>query len=581
VVVFRLLVLTCALFISNTPQSYSDDSTNDESISLEKEPELTPDSVLSELSLDQKIGQVFFLGFKGQSYSADVRASLLAIRPGGIVVFKKNIKSAEQISTFNHSAQVDFIETNSVPIFIAIDQEGGIVTRIKSKPPLPSALALGQTNNRDVVGRMGFYTGTLMRALGFNMNLAPVLDVANPNRPTFIGTRSFSGDSEVVGRMAYAFAQGLQMAGIVSTLKHYPGHGGPAADSHKQIPIMHDDLKSLLSMHLKPFTYLTANLDTPAIMVAHVMYPKIDSEPATYSKILVDDILRKKLGFQGLVITDDIDMAGAKKFKDPGEQAIRAIEAGVDMIMVAWHKSSQERAFKALKAAVKSGRIKEERINASVRRILDIKLKYGMFNKPPTPSMKTINTIFSDPSFKRAAAQVLTANIERSFQTIKVDRPLNSDQKVKIFALSPKFYQSFKNHAPEGCCKFVKLDGSTLLRHLKASPAALNFIYISGAKSLKLSNSIPPTYSKKVILVNTGVPGALIKPQNFMGVVNIYSPDAGAGETLSKFLFTPVDNPDLRVPAAEEDEKPGEDSASISKNSIKIGTQNGRADQSN
>lgn len=549
---------------------------------METEPALTPESVLSELSLDQKIGQLFFLGFRGQKYSSDVREALQSIRPGGIVVFRKNIKSAEQISLFNHAAQTDFIESNGVPLFIAIDQEGGVVTRIKSRPPLPSALALGQTNSRDIVGRIGFYTGTLMRALGFNMNLAPVLDVADPNKPSFIGTRSFSGEAETVGRMAFAFAQGLQMAGVVSTLKHYPGHGGPAADSHKEVPVMHDDMKTLLSTHLKPFTYLTSNLETPAIMVAHVLYPKIDREPATYSKVLVEDVLRKKLGFGGLAITDDIDMEGAKKIKDPGEQAIRAIEAGVDMIMVAWHNTSQKRAFNALKAAVKSGRIKIARIDASVKRILDVKLRYGLFNKPPTPSMKTINMIFADPSFKRAADQVMTTNIERSFQNIKIGRPLDDVFKVNIFAQSPKFYQSFVQHAQDGCCRYLKLNEKTLAR-LNARSRDLNIVYISGAKSLGLANAIPAKAARRVLLVNTGIPGSINRPERYLGVVNIFSPNAAAGEFVAKFLYSADEqSPDLRGPASNDDSEDGaEDSASVSKNLLKIGNQNGSATRTN
>ncbi|HEX4926110.1 MAG TPA: beta-N-acetylhexosaminidase [Bdellovibrionales bacterium] len=579
--VFRLLVLAFSLSVFACPHAYSDDSTNDEGEVSETEPALTPDSVLAELTLDQKIGQLFFLGFKGQKYTSDVREALQAVRPGGVVVFRKNIKSAEQISMLNHSAQTDFIDNNGVPLFIAIDQEGGVVTRIKSKPPLPSALALGQTNSRDIVGRMGFYTGTLMRALGFNMNLAPVLDVADPNKPSFIGTRSFSGDPETVGKMAFAFAQGLQMAGVVSTLKHYPGHGGPAADSHKEVPVMHDDMKTLLSTHLKPFTYLNSNLETPAIMVAHVLYPKIDREPATYSKVLVEEVLRKKLGFDGLAITDDIDMEGAKKIKDPGEQAIRAIEAGVDMIMVAWHKTSQQKAFNAVKAAVKSGRIKVARIDASVKRILDVKLRYGLFNKPPTPSMKTINMIFADPSFKRAADQVMATNIERSFQNIRVERPLDDGFKVNIFAQSPKFYQSFVQYAQDGCCRYVRFNEKTIAR-INGRSTDLNVIYISGAKSLNLANAIPAKYAKRVLLVNTGIPGSIKQPDRFLGVVNIYSPNAAAGELVAKYLYSAEEQePELRDPASNEGDEAPEDSASVSKNLLKLGNSNGQSARTN
>ncbi|MEQ1876978.1 MAG: beta-N-acetylhexosaminidase [Bdellovibrionia bacterium] len=572
-VVFRLLVLALSLTFTASLPLYAATSTNDEAELGEKSDELTPDSILGELTLDQKIGQMFFFGFKGQEYNFKAKSALKTVRPGGLVVFRKNISSAEQISNFNHAAQTDFIEKNTVPVFIAIDQEGGNVTRIKSKPPLPSALALGQTNNRDIVGRMGFYTGTLMKALGFNMNLAPVLDISNPERPSFIGTRSFSGDPETVSRMAYAFAQGLQMAGIVPTLKHYPGHGGPAADSHKEIPVSTEDLNSLMASHIKPFSFLTSKLEVPAIMVAHVVYPNIDREPATYSRILIDDVLRKRLKYDGLVITDDIDMAGAKKFKDPGEQAIRAVEAGVDMIMVAWHNSSQTRAFFALKAAVNSGRVKPERIDASVRRILDVKLRYGLFNKPPTPSMKTINTIFSDPSFKRAADRVMAANIERSFQTIQVERPYPPTQKINIFGQTPRFFDAFVNGSTSNCCQYTKLDTlENLTDKIKAYPDRLNLVYVAGMKTLSIAARVPNSLAKKLVLVNTAVPGAIHAPQRYLGVINIYSPNPNSGEAIAKYLYSEP-APEMREPASDDEDdgaaERGQDSASLTKNLTK------------
>lgn len=554
-VLFRLLVVALSCVFLTSHELYAEDSTNDEEISADDRREMTPEAILSDLSLDQKIGQMFFFGFTGRKYDFDAKSAIKVVRPGGIVVFRKNIASAEQVSNFNHAAQTDFIENNTVPVFIAIDQEGGSVTRINSKPPLPSALALGQTNNRDIVGKMGFYTGTLMKALGFNMNLAPVLDISNPNTPSFIGTRSFSGDSEAVSKMAYAFAQGLQMAGVVPTLKHYPGHGGPAADSHKEIPISNESLNSLLASHIKPFSFLTSNLEVPAIMVAHVMYPQIDREPATYSKVLIDDVLRRRLKYDGLVITDDIDMAGAKKFKDAGEQAVRAIEAGVDMIMVAWHNSSQTRAFNAVRAAVKSGRIKADRIDASVKRILDVKLRYGLFNKPPTPSMKTINTIFADPNFKRAAERVMAANIEKSFQGISIERPYPPTQKINIFGQTPKFFEAFVNGSTSNCCQYTRLEtAEAISEKVRAFPNRLNLVYVAGSKSMKIVSALPAPLAKKIVVINTGVPGAIRAPKRYLGIINIYSPNVNAGEAIAKFLYSD-DAPEMREPASANEEE--------------------------
>jgi beta-N-acetylhexosaminidase len=572
VALFRLLVLAilCSPLIG--PEFCSATSTNGEVDS--KQEALSPEYLLKQMTLDQKIGQLFLLGFKGQRYDGEMRSVLRTIRPGGILVFRRNIKSAEQVAKMNQSTQLDFLDNNLVPVFIAIDQEGGLVTRIKSRPPLPSALALGQTNSRDIVGRMGFYTGSLMRSLGFNMNLAPVIDVADPNQPSFIGTRAFSGDPEAVGRMAYAFAQGLEMAGVVATLKHYPGHGGKTADSHKQIPIMKDDLNTLLSSSLKPFSYLTSNLDVPAIMVAHVMYPNIDNSPATYSKVLVDEVLRKKLGYNGLIVTDDIEMAGAKNIKDPGEQAVRAVQAGVDMIMVAWHKGAQLKAFNSLKRAVIQKKIPLARIESSVLRILGIKLKYGLFHRPAAPSLKTINTVFSDPSFRKAVDQVMLSNVERSFQNVIMDRPFPEDRQIGVFSLSEKFYDSFRESAKACQCKhFVFSTSEKLRRDIEGLGDGLALVYISGRKTLSLVNSLPRQLASKVLVINTSIPGAISRPDHFVGVVNIYSPHAAAGQFIAKHMFSEAD-PEIRGPAST-DEIPDEsvteqDSDHVSKNLSRI-----------
>ena len=304
-----------------------------------------------------KIGQLLLIGFTGQTTEQGLARTIKDLKPGGLLLFSRNISTASQLVRLNKEMRAQSIIASQLPPLIAIDQEGGSVSRIKTSPPQPSALAIGKTNSVEISEKMGFYSGRVLRAFGINMNLAPVLDVADPQKPSFLGTRAFASTPEQVGEMSLNYARGLERAGIISTLKHFPGHGNEAIDPHFKIPTIEDDFKTLSETRLKPFKYLIDAFTPPAIMVAHLAVPNVDpnASAATYSSVLINNLLRKRWNYNGLVMTDDMDMQAAKqrpssKAKHLG-QATQAILAGADLIMVAWNRKTQYRAFKDLKTS--------------------------------------------------------------------------------------------------------------------------------------------------------------------------------------------------------------------------------------
>lgn len=330
------------------------------------------------MSLEEKVGQLFLIGFQGQDLSQGLEKTIEEIKPGGILVFKKNIKSPDAIAELNRKAQLASFKSSRTPLFVAIDQEGGRVTRIQTQPGQPSPQAIGITKDQTLAQDLALEIGTILRSLGFNMNLAPVLDVSPEGKKTFIGTRSFGGNVEVVSALSSAFSKGLMNANVMPTAKHFPGTGAVENDPHLSVVKKSMDRESLLNHHVKPYRSFAKLSTNTAIMISHVVYPEIDNSglPATFSKSIMQDLLRRDLGFQGLIVTDDLLMAGAKVYKTSGESAEAAFNAGADLLMFAWSRKEQKVAHAYLIEAVKTGKITEERLNESVFRIMQAKSAY-------------------------------------------------------------------------------------------------------------------------------------------------------------------------------------------------------------
>ncbi len=345
------------------------------------------EALIDRMSVEEKVGQLLLFGVGGKEVGPVAKAHITKRFVGGVVLYARNIKDPTQVASLTVGLQKVAQETpNAIPLFIAIDQEGGIVTRLeKGATVLPGNLALGATRSKMLAEKAGELTAIELAAVGINLNLAPVMDInTNPRNPV-IGVRSYGESHDLVSQLGTAYIRGLQRNGVLATAKHFPGHGDTNVDSHKKLPVVTHNKKRINAIELAPFQ---AAIETgvAAIMSAHVLYPALDAEmPATLSYPMLTRLLRQKLGYNGLIITDDLEMKAIDDQYETGEAAVLAIQAGADMILVPWTLKKQQRVYNALRQAVRRRDITETRLNDSVRRILKSKDDCGAFEKPIVP----------------------------------------------------------------------------------------------------------------------------------------------------------------------------------------------------
>jgi len=283
------------------------------------------------------IAQLFFSGFPEGIDASTLRSRHFPHGIGGLVHFSRNVNNADQLSKLNAALQLEFgadtSEAGQLPLAIGVDQEGGRVQRIKA--PVCKAWPAAATCDESGAHAVGAGIGQELKSMGFNFDFAPVLDVVNNTENTVIGDRSYAADPEQVARCAISYARGLQASGILSCGKHFPGHGGPVADSHHEVPVDERALDELMQSDLTPF-FAAAEYALPMLMTAHVRYPKIDADNvATYSSSIMNELLRDKMGYTGVLITDDLDMAASVETTGTLEQAAeKALLAGCDALLV-------------------------------------------------------------------------------------------------------------------------------------------------------------------------------------------------------------------------------------------------------
>jgi len=344
------------------------------------EPALEPAGIneqLDRMTVEDKIGQMVVIGLEGTSLKAKTRSMLDKYKIGGFILYKRNIDSAEQ--TLKLLNELKAANGSDIPLWLGVDEEGGKVSRLpKEFVKLPAPRDVGKTGNTEYAAGIGSAIGTALAALGFNMDFAPVLDIdSNPDNPV-IGNRSFGRTPETVSEIGVAAMQGLQSQDVVAVVKHFPGHGDTSVDSHLDLPVEDRTIDELHSFELLPFKAAIEN-GADAIMVAHILLPQIDSrQPASLSNAIINRLLREDLGFDGVVMTDDMTMGGITKHRDIGEAAVEAVLAGNDILLVGHKEKLQTAVLDALRESVEDGTITEERLNQSVRRILELKAKYEL-----------------------------------------------------------------------------------------------------------------------------------------------------------------------------------------------------------
>ena len=334
-------------------------------------------SLQAELSLEEKVGQLLMVHVASLD---DAKVLIQDAHVGGVIYFRalNSLERYEDVRAFSQELQ----SLATIPLLIAVDQEGGRVTHLRGEFTHPPCnWDVGLTGEPVEAEKIAFMIGSELGAVGINMNLAPVVDVnTNPLNPV-IGNRSFSSLPEEVVRFAKAALTGYKKAGIISTVKHFPGHGDTAKDSHHDLPVVNKPKEQLFAEELLPFAQLAADADV--IMSAHLLVPALDdTNPATFSPLILQNLLRDELGFTGVIISDSLVMEGALKMATSVENAaITALNAGCDILLIAGGFMRKElaepaailRVHKALVEAVESGQISQERLDQAVDRILTLK----------------------------------------------------------------------------------------------------------------------------------------------------------------------------------------------------------------
>lgn len=333
--------------------------------------------------IEARLGELLLVGFPGTETTHAIEEKLRSIAPAGVIFFAPNFPDASTAARLCRSVHA-LLGAPERPPLVCVDEEGGMVSQLSGFWEVPpSARAVAASGGPPLVKDLAARTAKRLLALGVNLDFAPVLDIhSNPRNPV-IGIRSFGTSASQVTACGRAAIEGMQSVGVIPVVKHFPGHGDTSLDSHLTLPTLEVDARTLSLRELRPFE-AAVNGGAPVVMVAHVAVPALEADPmtpATLSRAVVTGLLRERMGFQGVVVTDALEMAGAASRGSYGEVAVRAIEAGCDLLLYSKLEPGPEEALAALRDALRSGRLSAERVALSMERIG--KLRAGSAARPP------------------------------------------------------------------------------------------------------------------------------------------------------------------------------------------------------
>ncbi len=350
---------------------------------------------MDDMTLEEKVGQLFIAGFYETEDGDYVDSLIRDYKVGGLIFFGRNVGTAEELVNLVNDLRAE--NGDYIPLFFSVDQEGGTVERLPDEvSAMEDAYIYGQSGSSEVGYALGQVLAHECAAFGFNLDFAPSLDIWSNPENTVIGTRAFGTTAEVVEAVGPWAAYGLMDGGVIPVVKHFPGHGDTAVDSHAGLPAVSKKVDELLTSELIPFQSAIAGREgegVPAVMVAHILMTAIDPDhPASLSQVVVTGLLREQLGFDGVVFTDDLTMGAITENYGLDEAAVLALEAGCDVLLVCHNEGELALAWQAVLDAVASGRLTEERIDQSVYRILSLKQAYGLTNDPiEMPDLQALN----------------------------------------------------------------------------------------------------------------------------------------------------------------------------------------------
>ena len=330
------------------------------------------ENIVKSMSTPEKIGQMVMIGVDGTDVTEDSLFMLHQYHMGGITLFDRNMESKEQVGLLTEHLQKQSGE--KLPLFIAVDEEGGAVVRMRDQlPTLPAQEEIGASWDPGQAKEWAATIGKLVKDMGINTNFAPVADVG------FDRGRSYGNDPDTVATFVDQACKGYEENKVYFSLKHFPGIGRGMVDSHIEVSDIDISMDELLASDLKPFRTIIESHEPDGyfVMVSHLKYPQIDpQEPASLSKAITTGILREKLGYKGIIITDDLAMGAVANHNSFRELGVKAIQAGADIALICHEYSNQQEVYLGILDAVEKGIISEERINESLRRIVKTKLKY-------------------------------------------------------------------------------------------------------------------------------------------------------------------------------------------------------------
>lgn len=336
---------------------------------------------IQEMSLKEKVGQLVMVGVDGYEMDINSQKLIQDYHVGGFVLLERNVKDSRQLLDLVNELK-EANSSNRIPLFLAIDEEGGRVSRMpEGFKKMPASQKIGGYNSSELSKRAGVILGKEVKAFGMNMDLAPVLDIFSNPKNKVIGDRAYGDNPDLVSKLGLQAMKGIQEQGVISVVKHFPGHGDTSVDSHEGLPILYHDLERLMLFELLPFSQAIVN-NADAVMLAHILLPKLDPNyPASFSEIIISGILREKMNYDGVIMTDDMTMGAIAKNYNISEMAVKSIQSGCDIILICNDFFIKEAVINAIQSAAEKGIISSGRIDESVYRILQLKEKYSLTDR--------------------------------------------------------------------------------------------------------------------------------------------------------------------------------------------------------
>ncbi len=515
------------------------------------------------MSLEEKVGQMIAWRYNAHfenidnEYVRDLVNLVSRKKIGGLIIFAGEVYETAHLTNYLQ-------QQAEIPLLIAADFEWGAAMRISGTTLFPPLMALGAGGSEELAYEMGKITALEGRAMGIHMTYAPVVDVnINPDNP-IISARSLGESPESVGRLAAAFVKGCQENGLIATAKHFPGHGDTAQDSHDLMPTIEADLERLEKVELYPFVR-AIEAGVEAVMTAHLYVPALDPTPglpATLSPLILTDVLRKKLGFNGLIVTDAMGMGGVSRSFSPRDAALRAVKAGVDMVLL---PPDPPGVIDGLLAAVKSGEVPEPRIDRSVGRILALKARLGLPKKRLVDISELARKIASGEHLRQAAL-----TFEKGVTLVKNEKeilPLSGEdygKSIAVLSLSSDADDYFAGRAfirevlkrrPDAKAFYADaFTGRESLRETRAWAMNADIVILALFSSLRTSKGSVDLLSehidlvrelawagKKTIVISFGSPYFLRHFPEVNAYICLYRNSQPAQETAAKAVFGEID----------------------------------------